>query len=170
MYRTMKRLSRLSAVGLVVALLGLVSPPRASADEPLLFRWSFTTVYFDECTGENIRVTGEFLSTYIIHSVGHTNLIDSHQTYVVHGTGVGQTSGRMYVYDEVLIYSAESAFDSPRSYLLTDKAVFRTRFIAQGAYPDLFAKFTLECVESPTDLTCTEAVESECHEGGAPSN
>jgi hypothetical protein len=171
MSHTMKKLSRLSALSMAVALVSLVAPPCASA-EPFLYRYAFTAVFFDECTGEDIEVDGVFISEFIqrvSHEEGN-DIIYSRQTYTVHGTGVGLTSGRRYVYNEVLIYSAQSDFESPASYVLRDEALVRTRFISQGAYPDLFAQFSLQCVETPTDLTCDVSVESECHDTGGPSH
>lgn len=160
MYRTTKTISMLCAFGMAGALLGLISPPHASAEVLVNQRQPFTAVLFDECTGEEIQVTAED-HVLIRRRVAEDGTVYWDERINTHGTAVGLTSGREYVYNETIRFS-RPAEPGPECGFAIDFST-RVRLVAEGSYPDLFVRYSLHFEVGPTcEATFDESLESAC--------
>jgi hypothetical protein len=109
-----------------------VTPAPVSAEVLLNERIPVSTTFFDECTGEDIQITGE------AHAMGSiTTTKDGrmrrHAHVNLHGTGVGLTSGNEYVINDN--FKIREVTD-PADCAFTYQDVERIRLISKGSLPN----------------------------------
>jgi hypothetical protein len=145
----------------VALLFGLVLATPASAEVIVNKRQAFSAVFFDDCTGEEIQVTAED-HVLIRQSVGADGVTYWDEFINTHGTAVGLTSGRKYVYNETIRFS-RPAEDGPECGFTTDFST-RIRFVSEGSEANFFAKYSFHLEVNPNcEVTFRETFEPDCH-------
>lgn len=130
----MKRLV-LSLALLFVCLMTSVTVPPVRAEVLLNERMPVSLTFFDECTGEQIQITGE---VHLMGSITTTKdgRMRRHAHANLHGTGVGLTSGNEYVInDNFKIREITDPAECGSKY----EDVERVRLISKGTLPNQMA-------------------------------
>jgi hypothetical protein len=139
----MKRLF-LSLALLFVCLMTSLTPTRVRAEVLLNERIPVSTTFFDECTGEDIQITGEMhvLGSITTTKDGRTR---RHAQATLHGTGVGLTSGNQYVInDQLKIREVTDPAECGFKY----QDVERIRLISKGSLPNQMAIIGLKLTQN----------------------
>lgn len=124
-------MNRSTILKLVVALLAGAWTVASSAARADATRIDFSQVFSDGCSGEDVLITGteELLTSVTTDSAGGTH-IKLHIS--IHGTGLGLTSGKQYVYNRELDRQTESV---PPGQAFELHVESRVRLIELGADP-----------------------------------
>ena len=123
-------------------------------------RQPFNTVFFDECTGEDIEVTAED-HVLILQKVAKDGTPYWEESINTHGVAVGLTSGREYVYNETIRFN-RPVEPGPECGFAIDFST-RLRLVSKGTHPDLFVRYVFALdIDSNCEVIVTESFESAC--------
>jgi len=143
-----------------VCLLTALSSPAARAEVQLNERMPVSGTFFDECTGEEIQITGEahLLGSITTTKDGRTR---RHAHVNLTGTGVGLTSGNEYVInDNFKIREVTDPADCAFKY----QDVERIRLISKGSLPNQLAIVGLKLSQNADcEFSSEITAESDCH-------
>ena len=130
----MKRLVVCLTLLCVCLMTGLMPSP-VRAEVLLNERIPVSTTYFDECTGEDIQITGEI---HVLGSITTTKdgRMRRHAQATLHGTGLGLTSGNEYVINDSLKIREVT---DPAECGFKYQDVERVRLISKGSLPNQMA-------------------------------
>jgi len=161
MHHQAKRKSQLCAFSVAAALLSsLVLPTTASTEVVVNKRQPFSAIFFDDCAGEEIQVIAE--DHVLIHQrVGEDGVTYWDEHINTHGTAVGLTSSRKYVYNETIRFSRPA--EPGLACGFTADFSTRVRFVSEGSEANLFVRYSFHLEVSPDcEVTFSETFEPDC--------
>ena len=154
----MKRFA-LSLLLLTACLLTSINPSAVKAEVLLNERIPVSTTFFDECTGEEIQITGEaHLQGSITTTKDGRMRRNAHVN--LHGTAVGLTSGNEYVInDNFKIREVTDPGECGFKY----QDVERIRLISKGTQPNQLTIIGLKLVQNEEcQFTSEVTAETDC--------
>lgn len=148
-----------SLLMVIVCLMTTLSTPNARAEVLLNERMPVSVTFFDECTGEDVQITGE---AHLMGSITTTKdgRMRRHAHVNLHGTGVGLTSGNEYVInDNFKIREVTDPADCAFKY----EDVERIRLISKGSLPNQMAVIGLKLSQNAEcQFTSEVTAETDC--------
>ena len=145
---------------LVACLMTTLSTPAARAEVLLNERMPITTTFLDECTGEEIQITGE---AHLLASITTTpdGRMRRHAHVNLNAKGVGLTSGNVYeINDNFKIREVTDPADCAFKY----QDVERIRLISKGSQPNQLAVVGLKLSQNADcQFTSEVTAETDCH-------
>jgi hypothetical protein len=137
-----------------------ITPAPVKAEVLLNERIPVSTTFLDECTGEEIQITGE---AHLMGSIttSKDGTMRRHAHINLHGTGVGLTSGNEYVInDNFKIREVTDPAECGFKY----QDVERIRLISKGSLPNQMAIIGLKLSQnSDCQFESEITAETDCH-------